>query len=147
MCLSAALLSAQATPSTAQPESEGRQYCRSISALREPEQAIAMLEKAWLTAEVHGDVAFLDCLLAPEYSVISVKRDQTVSKKELLLRVSKVERNHNAIPTLRTKVAVNGGFAVAYSWIESAPGKATASYVDFYRHAGGRWHAVGGVDL
>lgn len=111
---------------------------------------VKRIESAWLAAEYHGDVAFLDCLLDPGYAVIRVQAGETGSKADLLDRVGKNKGKTTAIPPLTTTVVVNGTFATAYSSMsgKKASGEAfEASFIDSYVWRDGGWRAVGGVDL
>ena len=113
-----------------------QQQCPGVELLARTTETIQMIEKSWLESEVRGNAAFLDCLFAPDYSVISVRKDKVITNADLLRRVATAKPEPDRqVPDLWTKVAINGDFATAYSWIEDAKGQVTASYVDFYRYA------------
>lgn len=126
----------------------GPSGCRGIDLQGRTVEAIQGIEKRWLESEIRGDPTFLDCLLDQDYSVILAQKNKVITKAELLQRVTSAKTNSaRAIPLLQTKVSLSGDTATAYSWIEDAQGKVSASYVDFYRYEGGMWRAVAGVDL
>jgi ketosteroid isomerase-like protein len=111
---------------------------------------IQRIEAAWLTAEYRGDVAFLDDLLAPGYSVTSVKTKVVRSKAELLAQVAKKAGNTSEIPPLETMVIINGEFATAYSSMKGHKKTGEpfeAAFVDSYVFRDGAWHALTGFDL
>ncbi len=113
-------------------------------------ETIKRIEQAWLTAEYHGQVEVLDCLLAPGYQVIDAKRGTSRTKADLLARVAQNRGKTPEVPPLATTVVINGDHATAYSKMsgKKANGEAfEASYVDVYLFRDGAWNAISGVDM
>lgn len=113
-------------------------------------ETIKRLELGWLTAEYHGDTAFLDCLLDDGYAAIAPKDDTVRSKAELLEHVAKNKGKDTPVPLLQSTVVINGDHATAYSTMKGTRKTGEpyeAHFVDAYYFRDGGWHAFGGVDL
>ena len=111
---------------------------------------IKRIELGWLTAELHGDVGYLDCLLTPGYGVIAAKDGVVRSKADLLQHVAPNKGKTTEVPPLQTTVVINGDSAIAYSLMKAHKKTGEpyeASFVDAYVCTDGAWHAVGGADL
>lgn len=114
------------------------------------EATIQRIEATWLAAEYRGNVAFLDCLLDPGYSVKTATTGQTRSKAQLLTQVAKNAGKTPDIPPLETIVIINGDFATAHSLMKGhkKSGKPyEVAFVDAYIFRDGVWHALAGFDL
>ena len=114
------------------------------------EETIRRIEQGWLTAEYHGDVDFLDCLLTPGYAVIATHDSMIRSKADLLARVAPNKGKTTPVPALATQVVVNGDHATAFSsmTMQTKTGETKeVRFVDSYVFDHGTWRAVGGVDL
>ena len=143
--LACALCLLAAVPAQARDCSAAR-----VAPQRRDADTIQRIERGWLAAEYHGDVAFLDCLLSPGYGVIVAHDDRVRSKADLLQRVAGNAGKDTPVPALQTRVVVDGDHATAYSTMR-VTGKdgveKTVQYVDAYVFDDGAWQAVGGVDL
>lgn len=119
-------------------------------AQRKDAETLQRIERGWLTAEVHGDTAFLECLLDPGYAVIVSKDNVVRTKADLLARVAKNRGKTGDVPPLDTMVVINGDHATAYSVMHGTKKDGTpyeARYVDSHRFQSGVWVAFAGVDL
>ena len=145
-CASACVLVTLAAPAFAAPNCGAVQIARQA----EDDDTIRRIEQAWLTSEYHGNVDFLDCLLAPGYKVILAKDGSTRGKADLLARVAANRGKDTEVPALETVVALNGDHAIAYSTMKARKKTGEsfdAHYVDSYVYENGVWRALVGVDL
>ena len=126
--------------------------CRAIETPKQKadEETVRRIEAAWLTAELHGNVDYLQCLLDPSYRVISAKAGTIGSKSDLLRRVALSKGKSAPVPPLATIVVVNGAMATALTSVtgHKANGESYQfQAVDSYVFKNGAWRAVAGVDL
>lgn len=101
--------------------------------------AVIAAENGWEAAEVKGDVAFLDALLAPDY--VSVSSNGNVYNKEQIKRGAQQQaaRDPNAQPALMdasSTIDIYGDLALVHHH-----GKQSIS-VDILQRRNGHWIAV-----
>lgn len=121
----------------------------SIPDQKPDEDTIRRIEQGWLTAELHGDARFLECLLESDYRV-SARDGKIRSRQDLIERVSHVTDASRPVPPLESIVFVHGDAAMAHSILRTTDkdGKPKeVHFVDSYAFHDGRWYAFGGADL
>lgn len=109
--------------------------------------AVIAVDDQWSQAEVHGDTAWLDSMLLPEYRSISAD-GKVLDKKTLLAHAAKnrgsdrmqkvVAAWQKAHPT-RQSVVMRGDVAIL-SFSDPLTGRVRSSDIFVYRHGG--WHAL-----
>jgi hypothetical protein len=109
--------------------------------------AVIAVDDHWLQAEVHGDTAWLDSMLLPEYRSIS-SDGKVLDKKTLLAHAAKnrgsdrmskqVEAWLKTHPTRET-VVMHGDVAILSF---TNPGTARVNSSDIFVYQGGGWHAL-----
>lgn len=112
--------------------------------------AVKAVDQHWLEAETHGDTAWLDGLLLPEYR--SIGADGKVTGKAAIVAYAarnrdsgKVKREvaaWQAAHPLEQQVVLQGDAAVV-SFVSTAPASKGRLYSsDVFVHVGGRWRAL-----
>jgi|GEM_PF-1436970 len=116
---------------------------------RRDEATLQRIERAWLTAELRGDVHFLQCLLLPDY----VNIDKAGHKHPGADIIAHAQRNlgqDREIPPIDSTIVVNGDAATAYSSSRTRDKDGQwhdVHFVDTFRFVNNAWHPFSGVDL
>jgi hypothetical protein len=108
------------------------------------EQSVRDIEHVWLTAELRGDTATLQCLLDDSY--VTLGYDGTLRSKALIIQHAAQNQGKNLpIPTVPLTIIVDGDAATAYGVQDKhdQDGKPLKVYfADSLLFHDGAWHAT-----
>ncbi len=112
--------------------------------------AVLAVEHDWTQAEMHGNVAYLEALLLPQYR--SVNPDGVAHPKSAILanavkngksgKMARLVAAYAKAHPYRTLVTIQGSTAVVTFYdLKKGPQKGITS-CDIFTFVGGRWHAL-----
>jgi ketosteroid isomerase-like protein len=119
------------------------------TAQRADEDTIRRVERAWLTAEMRGDVATVSCLLADDYVNISMN-GKRYSKRDILQSAAKRQGKNLPIPQVELTIVVQGNAATAYSIQHKHDGDGKpidVYFADAFSFDGHTWHPYFSNDM
>jgi hypothetical protein len=140
-----------ALPADAEPRAAAPVDCKVVQTpdQKRDEDTIRRIERAWLTAEMRGNVRFLQCLLTPDY--VNIRKDGSKHPgADVLAMTAKNAGSEREVPPIESTVVVRGDAALSYSSSKTRTKDGQwqdIHFIDSFVFVDGAWRAYAGVDL
>ena len=120
--------------------------CEAAPRQAETRAVVRILENAWNEAHVHGDTAFLRCMLDPNFVGVDAKGNVFHREQEFAGALAAAKRgvryNPETAPT--PTIFIHDHLAISTGVVPKvgSHGEHGARWTDIYRYDGMHWHAI-----